>query len=219
MPSPTTQPFIPNFSSQLNIESLIAAPLIAASKANVVMITGQTRALLENCFTKVETSRVHGPNAGTRRADGKDYDYHPIMINLTLTRGITEKVRENPGDKDSKEVDAVRTVQLVFCLPLLCLIPINNLVVDKVTVDFDLEITSVYHEETTKGLADGDPINDRKAALCGKITNKSGQADSKDDDGSARLKVNINAGPLPLPLGLLAILDLYTKSIQPVQMK
>ena len=33
----------PDYSSELNIESIISAPLIAASKANVVMVTGQTR--------------------------------------------------------------------------------------------------------------------------------------------------------------------------------
>lgn len=187
----------PDFASQLNIESLIAAPLIAASKANVVMITGQTRALLENCFR--------------RTADG---NYEPVTINMVLTRGSVEENKSIDGAPPA-ESRRVVTTQLAFSIPLICLIPINNIVVDKINVDFDLEITSVYHAPTSKGLADSDPINERKAALHGRIANRKSDG-SVDEKGAARLKVNINASPLPLPLGLLSVLDLYTKSIQPI---
>ena len=33
---------------------------------------------------------------------------------------------------------------------------------------------------------------------------------------TSKLKVNIDAGPLPLPVGVLSIIDLYNKSIQPL---
>ena len=33
--------FKPQFGAELNIESIIGAPLVAASKANVMMLTGQ----------------------------------------------------------------------------------------------------------------------------------------------------------------------------------
>ena len=45
MPEPQNQSFKPSFNSEINIESIISAPLVAASKANVVMVTGQTRFL------------------------------------------------------------------------------------------------------------------------------------------------------------------------------
>lgn len=197
MPSTDSQLTDPDFASQLNIESLIAAPLIAASKANVVMITGQTRALLENCFR--------------RTSDG---NYEPVTINMVLTRGSVEENKGTDG-ASSQETHRVVVSTLNFSIPLICLIPINNLVVDKINVDFDLEITSVYQAPTGKGLADGDPINEKKAALHGKIANRSSDGKS-EEKGAARLKVNINASPLPLPLGLLSVLDLYTKSIQPI---
>lgn len=35
--------FKPQFGAELNIESIIGAPLVAASKANVMMLTGQAQ--------------------------------------------------------------------------------------------------------------------------------------------------------------------------------
>jgi hypothetical protein len=134
---------------------------------------------------------------------------------MVLTRGSVE---ENPAAADGgppQEKHRVVVSTLNFSIPLICLIPINNIVVDKINVDFDLEITSVYQAPTGRGLADGDPINEKKAALHGKIANRSSDGKS-EEKGAARLKVNINASPLPLPLGLLSVLDLYTKSIQPI---
>lgn len=192
MPLATAPLSNPDFASQINIESLIAAPLIAASKANVMMITGQTRALLENCFDRNE-----------------DGNYEPVMINMVLVRSTF------PAKDISSQAPVV--ARLAFSVPLLCLVPINNLVVDKVSVDFDLEITSVYQKPSTTNLADGDPINEKKAILNGKIATRKNGADGSDEEkGTARLKVNIHAGPLPLPLGVLSILDLYSKSIHPL---
>jgi hypothetical protein len=196
MPQSESQLSEPDFASQLNIESLIAAPLIAASKANVMMITGQTRALLENCFKRTDNG-----------------NYEPVTINMVLMRGSVEE-NKSVGGTPPAESHRVITTQLAFSVPLICLIPINNIVVDKIKVDFDLEITSVYHSPG-RGLAGGDPINDRKAALHGRIANRKSDG-TVDEKGTARLKVNINASPLPLPLGLLSVLDLYSKSIQPI---
>ena len=38
--------FKPQFGAELNIESIIGAPLVAASKANVMMLTGQAQFLI-----------------------------------------------------------------------------------------------------------------------------------------------------------------------------
>lgn len=191
----STQLSNPDFASQLNIESLIAAPLIAASKANVVMVTGQVRALLENCF------RRNGSN------------YEPVMINMVLSRTELDTTAETAPGTPPK----FKRAELQFAVPLITIVPINNLVVEKVDVDFDLEITAVYHKPSSSNLADGDPINEKKAVLHGRIANRKSTADADDEEkGSARLKVNIHASPLPLPTGLLNILDLYSKSIHPL---
>jgi len=193
MPDPKNQVFKPNFSSELNIESIISAPLVAASKANVVMVTGQTRFLLDYCFKKSD--------------DGDTYE--PVMIEMSMIKAVIDHTKE-PND-----ADYLKKVKLNFSLPLLTLIPINSLVIDKVSVDFDMEITSV----TSKSYKH-DNVLDKKAQLNGKISYDPGRDSNVNNKGksqmSSRLKVNVNAGPLPLPVGVLTVIDMYTKAIQPV---
>ncbi len=169
----------------------MTAPLVAASKANVVMITGQARALLDLCF---------------RKLDGDIYQ--PIMVNMSLTRTVHQTGRGSP--------EASQPVTLNFSVPLISLVPINHIAVDKVNIEFDLEITSVAPTERSPLVAGVSPVVEDKAVLFGKISrtpNASGN-DTRQPP-SSHLKVNINAGPLPLPLGLLSIIELYSKSIQP----
>jgi hypothetical protein len=196
MPENLKQSFNPNYSSELNIESIISAPLVAASKANVVMVTGQTRFLLDYCFNK------------------KGETYEPVMIEMVMSKGVVDP------SKKPEDPDYIKKAEMTFSIPLLCLVPINSIAIDNVNVDFDMEITSVtsYDTETEKGV-----IN-KKAQLNGKISNKQ---DGGNDGGksqyksqsTSKLSVNIHAGPLPLPVGVLAILDLYTKAIQPLPKK
>lgn len=198
MAEPTLKTFRPSFSKELNIESIISAPLVAASKANVVMVTGQTKFLLEYCFTKNKESNT----------------YEPKMIEMSMTRAeIVPAVKQG-------EPDIIKEHKLTFNLPLLTLISLNSLAIDKVTVNFDLEITSVTSYEQLGG--DGKPLH-KQAQLNGRISyDPNQQSNDKGQNKSSmrsQLKVNINAGPLPLPVGVLTIIDLYTKSIQPLPSK
>ena len=119
-----------------------------------------------------------------------------------MVKGIVDNTKE-PTDHDF-----IKQTELKFNIPLLCLVPINSLAIDKVTIDFDMEITSVTSYDSNKG------IIDKQAQLKGKISSQPKEATNtgKDDpsnSSTSHLKVNINAGPLPLPVGVLTILDLY----------
>lgn len=184
----------PNFGSELNIESIISAPLVAASKANVVMVTGQTRFLLDYCFKKNKETEV----------------LEPVIVEMVMVKGIID------NSKKPDEPGYIKKAEMTFSMPLICLVPLNSLAIDKVNVDFDMEITSMTSYEYTN--AGG--VIDKRAQLNGKISNK--KEDSKGNiqgqyksQSTSRLTVNINAGPLPLPVGVTTLLDLYTKSIQP----
>lgn len=183
--------FKPNFSKELDIEAMISAPLVAASKANAVMVTGQTRFLLEYCFTK----------------DQNDV-YAPVMIVMSMTRGVVDEAA------DDGEPGQVKMVELNFSMPLLCIIPINSLAVDKVSIDFDMEITSTIPKKAVAANGTDNKVTDHRARLNGKIARSS--QGGKGSDQRSNLKLSLNASPLPLPTGVLTILDLYTKAIQPV---
>lgn len=180
--------FNPQF-NELDIESIISAPLVAASKANVVMVTGQKNFLLDYCFERK-----------------KDGNYEPIMIQMSISKGVVENDPVT-GDPILKKFD------LAFSVPLLCLVPLSSLAVDKVTVDFDMEITSATSRDANNDIIDS------KVQLNGRISNRPTPGDSDKAQNTSQMKsklsVNINAGPLPLPVGILTILDLYTKAIQP----
>ncbi len=183
-----------NFDNQIDIEALISAPLVAASKANVVMLTGQTRFLLEYCFTKEEDT------------------YKPIIINMVMSKGnlTSEDDPNNPG----KTIKTIKKEELTFGVPLLCLVPINSMAINKVNVDFEIEITSANTWNSTPSNNSKNNITEKKVALKGKIKND--EKSQYKSSVSSKLTVKIDAGPLPLPLGLLSIMELYSKSIQPL---
>ncbi len=192
MPEAQNQSFKPNLGNELNIESIISAPLVAASKANVMMVTGQTRFLLEYCFTKEDDNST----------------YQPVMIEMSMVRSITDDTKK-PSDPGY-----FQKAELTFNIPLLCLVPLNSLAINKISVDFDMEITSVTSKASNAKVSQNN-IMDKKAQLNGKISG-SPASNKNSSQSTSRLKVGIDAGPLPLPVGVLAILDLYTKNIQPL---
>ncbi len=186
-----------NFDNQVDIESLISAPLVAASKANVVMLTGQTRFLLEYCFNKEGDT------------------YKPIMINMVMSRATL--IEEEDPNNSGKMIKNFKEETLTFGVPLLSLVPINSMAINKVNVDFEIEITSANTWDSSPSNNSANNITEKKVALKGKIKN-----DAKGEyksSMSSKLTVNITAEPLPLPLGLLSIMDLYSKSIQPLPIK
>lgn len=61
-----------HLNSEQNIESIISAPLVALSKANMMMLSGQTTFLLKNCFKY------------------KDGVYEPEMITMSIQVGGAE---------------------------------------------------------------------------------------------------------------------------------
>ena len=225
MPAITNQPFIPDFSKELDIESLISAPLVAVSKANVVMAQGQTRFLLEYCFNK------------------KGDNYEPVMIRMSLTRavvipaqpavaGVPPTLGSPPGitpvvlASEGKPAVPAKTKSLenettYFELPLLTIVPLNSLAVDKMTIDFDLEITSTTSKPSVTANDTNNKITDKKPQLYGKIGSNTSQQNAVDTDkninnqSTSKLKVSINAATLPLPKGILTIIDMYTKAIHP----
>ena len=84
-----------------------------------------------------------------------------------------------------------------------------------------MEITSAVSKDVSENsLSPNNKITDKRTQLNGKIShapdkNPNGASQYKSE-ASSTLKVNIEAGPLPLPLGVLSIIDLYVKNIQPI---
>lgn len=182
----------------IDVESIITAPLVAASKANVVMMTGQQRFLLDYCFTR-------------REEDDGSISYDPILINMVMVQSFIDhsKEEDDPG--------FMRQVKLGFSVPLLCLVPFSSLAIEKLKIDFEIELTTATVRSTTT--ADGTIVG-AKTQLSGRISSSSDDAGGSTKSRyrsrrSSTLKLSVDIGQLPLPTGVLTILDMYTKAILP----
>jgi hypothetical protein len=191
-------------SKGLDIEHIISAPLVAAATANSLMLRQQVIFLMEYCFEEIKS--------------GEDVHYRPVMIQLNLSRTF---MTSSGGENDTP---TFKTVKTLLNVPLMTLVPLNSLGVDKVDIDFELELTRQSTEEVkTKGnllKVLGDDESERQPVLEGKI---SYDAEDPSATGSKKsvsrnksnMKIKVTAGALPLPNGTLSLLELFTKSIHP----
>ncbi|MFK7797924.1 MAG: DUF2589 domain-containing protein [Aureispira sp.] len=202
--------FVRRAHPDLSIESIISAPLVAISKANVMMVKGQTDFLLNYCFDKKIEEKE---DAETGETIEQLSHYNPVMVNMIMAKSELQPAEGIKGEEDYVP-EQIKTYKMIFQIPLISIIPMNSLVIDKFNLDFELQITSTTTYNTQ------DQTIDKRTHLNGKIGKQSSQSTtSKEEEQSERttkdLKVNIDVGQLPLPKGVLAIIDLYTNNIQP----
>ena len=205
----------------LPMDSLIGGPLNAAATANAAMALTQTKFMLDTCFNIV-------------KGDGKTTsdNYTPIMINMSLTRGVMEPAVMSPDGKTVTTPAKITTLVTAFNLPLLTIIPLNSLAVDTVDIGFEMEVKSSYSEDTAQSKSTEIKAETSFEAKIGwgpvSVTVKgSASYDSKDSSthnthyeksNSAKYTVNVHAGQLPLPKGVNIIIEAFAQSISPLTM-
>ncbi len=206
----------------LPMDSLIGGPLNAAAKANASMAVTQTKFILDTCFQKVDKD--------DKDDSGKD-SYTPIMISMTLTRGV---IQPQDKDDDSGETPAPKIVPVdtTFDLPLLTVIPINSLGVDNVDITFEMEVKSSFSEEKTEKQeteikasasfevkAGWGPVSATiKGSASYDHNDSSTHSTHYQKSNSAKYTVNVHAGQLPVPKGVNTIIEAYTNAIQPIKL-
>ncbi|MBQ4836914.1 MULTISPECIES: DUF2589 domain-containing protein [Pseudoalteromonas] len=103
--------------SGLPMKALIGAPLKAATDANAMIANAQTQFILTTCFEKSNDS-------GNQLV--------PKMVNFTLSRSVIEK----DGSISTQPI------KMDISIPLMTLIPINSLAIEKLKVSFNMEVKS-----------------------------------------------------------------------------
>ena len=189
--------------SGLPIDSLIGAPLTAATKANADMAITQTKFLLETCFKPAEDNKPR----------------EPIMIKLNITRPVIYS--------DSTEPKSVTTS---IELPVLTILPINSLAIKNVDIHFEMEVKSAFSEDQKQSEASSTSAEGSFSSKVGwgvfsasvsgsvKSSSKSTSESSAhyEKSNSAKYSISVNAGQLQLPEGVTTIIQAYTQAIQPV---
>ncbi len=206
----------------LPMDSLIGGPLNAAANANASMALTQTKFMLDTCFERVETQAASGTTPAI-------YNYKPIMIKMSLTRGVIQpqQAPASGGPIPPPDIEAVTTD---FDLPLLTIIPINSLGVDNVNVTFEMEVKSSFSDEqseqtqtTIKAAASFEvkvgwgPVSATvKGSASYDHQDSSTHSTHYQKSNSAKYTVLVHAGQLPVPKGVNTIIEAYTNAIQPI---
>jgi hypothetical protein len=201
------------------MDSLIGGPLNAAANANAAMALTQTKFMLDTCFKQ----EIDGT---TKKVTG----YKPIMIQMSLTRGVI-----TPGDPFATPPveTSIQNVTTTFDLPLLTIIPLNSLGVDNVNITFEMEVKSSFAEEqseaaetTIKGSSEFEmkigwgPVSATvKGSASYDHKDSSNHSTHYEKSNSAKYTVLVHAGQLPLPKGVNTIIEAYTLAIQPIQLE
>lgn len=171
---------------ELDLESLVSAPLIAASKANESILKQQTQFMLDTCFTIDGTVQV------------------PVMVKMKISRTDIDYTRIT-------DEQPLKSQDIVFQVPLISLLPINSLGVNSVDVDLNMEVTSMK-STTSSSKGSGAILSARLSPFQCKSKRKL----SLKGQSSGFIKVSLKAAALPLPSGVIELIDIYTKTIQPV---
>ncbi len=199
----------------LPMSSLIGGPLNAAAQANSSMAMTQVKFLLDTCFNNKNETQGSTDNTIT-----------PIMIDMTLTRGVI--------NKDTSGNVTITPVETTFSLPLLTVVPLNSLAVESADVTFEMQVKSSFSDKTNDTTSSttkaGAKISGGASFLGGLIhvsvsgnlsydkTDSSTHSTHYQKSNSAKYTVNVKAGQLPLPKGVNTIIEAFTNSIQPIEM-
>lgn len=197
--------------SGLPMDSLIGGPLNAAAKANAAMALTQTKFMLDTCFQPL---------------DGKENGYKPIMIKMSLERGVITPPQTEGGETK------IQPLVTEFNLPLLTIVPLNSLAVDEVKIGFEMEVKSSYGEEhsedSTKKVAAEASFEAKigygpfsatvKGSASYSSEDKKSMSSHYEKSNSAKYTVEVHAAQLPLPKGVNTIIEAFSKSIEPVQL-
>lgn len=210
--------------SGLPMKALIGAPLKAATDANAMIANAQTQFLLNTCFEK---------------STDDNNQLVPTMVNFTLSRSVIDKdgaISQSP-------------IKMDISIPLMTLIPINSLAIEKLKVSFNMEVKSsreikkkdTQNESTsaTKKRRVSQQGRKQRSSRSNKSDEhttqstqahdfetelhgslaKSAQAEQQSSTAHASYEVTLEAGQLPLPNGITTILEIFSKNMMPLPSK
>ena len=91
--------------------------------------------------------------------------------------------------------------------PLLALVPVPNLAVEEVDINFQMEVTSA-----SKSVAEGTG-DEQGLRVCGKVSSQAGN--TRESNQSAKYQIQVKARKQDTPEGLSRILDILAQSVNP----
>ena len=187
-------------SNALKLDDLLAAPFLAAARADAQMSQEQLQQIINTCFES------------HTREDGTEVK-KPIHVDMVLERKVIV-----PSEDAKKEVEQ-QTSQMVLSVPLLTLLPMSSLSITKVSLDYSLEIVSQLGKKSTNTKQASQTSNGSsgavKPSIRATVANKSKQNSSQTEQSSTKsqLDVTMEASQTPLPEGVKILVEAFSKSL------
>ena len=183
----------------LPMADLIGGPMIAT-------IDAQTK-MAQATINYIETIGFLPAKQGDKQSTCRE-------ANFSFTRPVTR------GDGEGISEQTVS-----MSVPVLSIVPIPALMVDNVTVDFEMEVKSCFSSKETQDMsakADasaklGWGIFSLDVHFQGSVA--SHQEQQRQSDNSAKYNVHVQASQHGMPEGLAKVLDILSTAVAPTELK
>ena len=135
----------------------------------------------------------------------------------------SDKARMLKFDMDKPVIteDAVSITNVSFQAPILGLLPVPSLLIDHVTIDFQMEVTA---SESNKSKTDAEAsVNARvgfgcfKASVSGKVSTS--KENTRSTNQSAKYQVHVEANQQPTTECMNKLLDMFAQCTEPVEIR
>lgn len=186
---------ISNQFSGLDMAALIGGPLSAACNAQT-MLAKSTLEFIEDVGLEDEDPKTHVRKVRT--------------TNFSFSRSSDS---DKPGEMKSETVD--------MNIPLLAIVNIPALSIDKVSITFDMEVKSSVSSESKSSKQGGLNANaglkvgpfHMNVQIKGSISCH--ESNTRSSDNSAKYHVEVEASQQKTPEGLMRMLDILTSAVSP----
>lgn len=122
------------------------------------------------------------------------------------TRNLSFTVNQTGNDGKMNEM----SIQA----PLLAVVPVPNLAIEEVNIEFQMEVTSATKENTSSSAEENKDGEEEGVRVCGKVSSQA--SGTRETNQSAKYQIQVKAHKQETPEGLSRILDVLSQSIQAV---
>lgn len=195
-----------NISNQftgLPMESLIGGPLKAACSAQVMLANATTEFINRVGFDIVGTEGEKNKKAVAR------------LVSFSFTRNAPETAKEDGQERKA----GTETVEI--SVPVLSIVKIPTLFIDKVDITFDMEVKSSSSSSKSTDMEASLAAHAKVGVGCFSLdvdikgSVASHEANTRSSDNSAKYHVAVSASQGEPPEGLSRVLDILSTAIVP----
>ncbi|WP_455967512.1 DUF2589 domain-containing protein [Bacteroides fluxus] len=185
----------------LPMRELIVGPLLAAAEAQ--------QELASTAWDFYQRIAFYGP----------DEKKLPIIDGKQASAGDT-RILQFKVKRPVQEVDHMKMVDQEIQAPFIGLVPIPSLLIDRIVVDFQMEVTNTGTSNTKTAAEVSTNVSSNwfvKASISGK--GSTSHENTRSTNQTAKYQVHVSASQQPHTEGLSKLMDIMVSCIEPISVK